>query len=249
MTAKRLAGDELITKGHQRAYLSQYVLALDSLPDGTYYNAQQRRRASEVKRIHDILNHPNDDVLGILFDRGSIHGCPYTSRDVRIMRKIYGPCVACVKGKTVRATPGRVITQWVAGAPGERLCMDIFFLSVVSRKGKIVSLPFLIVVDEFSEHVIITWLPSRTVATVFKALTEVIKFYYSYDWCVKEICGDRDTVFLPLRAKLRDEHKADLDIRGTDQKVPRADRMIRTLRDVFRTIKASLRYRLPQFLH
>ena len=30
----------------------------------------------------------------------------WMSRDVRIMRKIFGPCVACVKGKTVRATPG-----------------------------------------------------------------------------------------------------------------------------------------------
>ena len=49
---------------------------------------------SRVRRIHEILNHPSDDILGIIFDRGSIHGCPYTSRDVRIMRKIYGPSVS-----------------------------------------------------------------------------------------------------------------------------------------------------------
>jgi hypothetical protein len=105
------------------------------------------------------------------------------------------------------------------------------------------------VVDEYTEYVIVTWLTSRTAATVMRALTEVIKFYYGYDWCVKEICGDRDTVFLPLRTGLLEHHKIELDIRATDQKVPRADRMIRTLRDIFRTIKAALWYRLPQFLY
>ena len=248
MTANRLSTDSLITEGYGNSYITHYGLALDALPDGSYYNAQQRRRAAQVNRIHEILNHPSDDILGIIFDRGSIHGCPYTSRDVRIMRKIFGACVACVKGKTVRATPGRVINQWVASAPGERLCMDVFFLSVVSRKGQVVSLPFLIVVDEYTEYVIVTWLTSRTADTVLKALTEVVKFYYSYDWCVKEICGDRDSIFLPLRASLL-ESKVELDIRATDQKIPRADRMIRTLRDIFRTIKAALWYKPPQFLY
>jgi hypothetical protein len=164
------------------------------------------------------------------------------------MRKIYGPCVACVKGKTVRATPGKVLNQWVAAHPGERLCMDIFFLTVVSRKGHVTSLPFLIVVDDYTEYVIITWLSSRTAATVMSALNEIIKFYYGYDWQVKEICGDRDTVFKPLKATLLD-NKIELDIRATDQKIPRADRMIRTIRDIFRTVKAGIWYRVPQFLY
>lgn len=41
----------------------------------------------------------------------------------------------------------------------------------------------------------------------------------------------------------------ELGIRGTDQKIPRADRMIRTIRDIFRAIKTSLWYKLPQFLY
>jgi len=248
MTANRLKQDPMIADGHYDTYVAQYAWAMDALPDGTYYNAQQRRRAAAVQRIHDILNHPNDEVLGTLFDRGSIHGCPYTSRDVRIMRKIFGPCVACTKGKTVRPTPGPVVNQWVAQSPGERLCIDIFFLSVVSRKGAVVSLPFLLVVDEYSEYVIVTWLPSRTAEAVLRALTEIFKFYYGYDWCVKEVCGDRDSVFKPLQASLL-EHKIELDIRATDQKIPRADRMIRTIRDIFRTVKASLWYKIPQFLY
>jgi hypothetical protein len=94
-----------------------------------------------------------------------------------------------------------------------------------------------------------TWLTSRTTQNVLRALTEIIKYYYGYDWCVKEICGDRDAIFLSLKASILEHNKMVLDIRGTDQKIPRADRMIRTLRDIFRTVKAALWYRLPQFLY
>ena len=99
------------------------------------------------------------------------------------------------------------------------------------------------------EYVIITWLTSRTTQTILcclLALTEIIKFYYGYDWCVvKEICGDRDAISLPLKASLLEHNKMELDIRGTGRKIPRAERMIRTLRDIFRTFKAALWYKLP----
>jgi hypothetical protein len=103
------------------------------------------------------------------------------------------------------------------------------------------------------EYVIITWLTSRTTQTILCSLfvlTEIIKLYYGYDWCVvKEICGDRDAISLPLKASLLEHNKVELDIRGTGRKIPRAERMTRTLRDIFRTFKAALWYKLPQFLY
>ena len=248
MVAGRAKSTDIIQQGEFTNYCDQYALALEALPDGTYYNAQQRRRAAEVKRIHDILNHPSDEVLGVLFDRGSISGCPYTSRDVRIMRKIYGPCVACVKGKTVRPPTGSVLNKWIAHCPGERLCMDIFFITIISRKNAPLKLPFLVIVDDYTDYTCVQWLPARTTHSVYEALNKVIQFYNSYDWGIREVCGDRDTVFLPLKQLLQTQH-VELDIRATDQKIPRADRMIRTLRDILRTIKASLFYKPPQFLY
>jgi hypothetical protein len=61
---------------------------MESEPQPQHYNATQKRRAETVRKIHEILDHPSDAVLVVIFD--TIHCCPYTSRDVRIMRKIYG---------------------------------------------------------------------------------------------------------------------------------------------------------------
>ena len=107
-----------------------------------HYSADERHRAKQVKHIHDILGHPNDAALSILFDSGAIHGCLYTSHDIRVMRKIYGPCVACIKGKSVAPTEGRVINKWLAVRPAETMHRYIFhYHHVAKRKVCRVSTP------------------------------------------------------------------------------------------------------------
>ena len=215
-----------------------------------HYSADERRRAKQVKNIHDILGHPNDNALGILFDSGAIHGCPYTSHDIRVMRKIYGPCVACIKGKTVAPTEGTVINKWLAIRPGERLCTDIYFITVMSRKGKCVITPLLIVVDDYTGYLHVLTLPTKTLDSVRAALLEVIRFYNHYDFPVREIRSDRENVFLALQQDLlRHPQQITLDAVGTDQHEKKAERAVRTLRDALRTMKAALWYKPPQFLY
>jgi hypothetical protein len=219
-------------------------------PETPHYSADQKRRAAAVQKIHAILNHINDVALGILFDSGAIHGCPYTSRDVRIMRKIYGPCPSCTKGKSVRPTPGEVINRLMVMAPGERLCMDVFFLTYLTRGGKSIICPFLIVVDDYSGRFHVVWMKSRTTESVRKALFTVIEYYNSYDWVVREVSADREAVLATLAPALAQyDPRIEFDRRGTDQKQETAERSIRTVRDTFRAWKASLWYRPPQYLY
>ena len=129
---KGLKNAQNVVHSTQSIAQSVIVMAADTA-EVRHYSAEERKRAREVKNIHDIMGHPHDAALGILFDSGCIQGCPYTSRDIRIMRKIYGPCVPCVKGKTVAPSPRPVINKWLASDPGERLCMDLYFLTVISK--------------------------------------------------------------------------------------------------------------------
>jgi hypothetical protein len=228
----------------------KYTLAADVNADVRHYSADERTRAKAVHRIHEILGHPNDAALGILLDSGCVHGSPYTSRDVRAMRKIYGPCVSCIKGKTTAPTDGRVVNKWLATAPGERLCMDIYFLTVMSRMGKYTTIPILIVVDDYTGYLQVVTLPSKTTEAVREAVFDVIAFYNFYDFAVKEIRSDRENVFLSLQPSLsRHPQKVVLDAIGTDQHEKKAERAIRTLRDALRTVKAGSWYKMPQFLY
>lgn len=212
-----------------------------------HYSAVEKQRAREVKRIHDVLGHPSDARLGILFDSGCINGNPYTSRDVRIMRTLHGPCVACIKGKTTAPTQGQVINKWIAAAPGERLCMDIYLVSILSRKGKFLIMPLLLVVDDYTGYLNLVLLPSKTKEAVQAALVNIVDFYNQYEWKVKEIRSDRENVFLSLRSDLR-KIGIELDAIGTDQHEKKAERAARTLREGLITVKQSLWYRAPQFL-
>jgi hypothetical protein len=229
---------------------NNYTLAADATTDVRHYSADERSRAKAVQRIHEILGHPNDAALGILLDSGCVHGSPYTSRDVRVMRKIYGPCVSCIKGKTTAPTEGRVINKWLATAPGERLCMDIYFMTVISRKGKFTTIPMLIVVDDYTGYFHVISLPSKTTEAVREAVFDVIAFYNFYDFAVKEIRSDRENVFLSLQPSFtRHPQRLTLDAIGTDQHEKKAERAVRTLRDTLRTVKAGSWYKIPQFLY
>ena len=246
---KGLKNAQNVVHSTQSIAQSVIVMAADTA-EVRHYSAEERKRAREVKNIHDIMGHPHDAALGILFDSGCIQGCPYTSRDIRIMRKIYGPCVPCVKGKTVAPSPRPVINKWLASDPGERLCMDLYFLTVISRKGKYVVIPILVMVDDYTGYLHVVPLSSKTTETVRAAIFDVIAFYNHYDFAVKEIRCDREHVFTSLRPSLlRHPQTIELDAMGTDAHEKKAERAIRTLREGFRTVKASCWYRIPQFLY
>ena len=223
---------------------------MESEPQPQHYNATQKRRAEAVRKIHEILNHPSDAVLGVIFDTGAIHGCPYTSRDVRIIRKIYGECEACIKGKSVKPSTKLVKNRFLPFAPGEQLCIDIFFITFRTRLGKIISCPFLRAVCGYCTHVSSVWLKSKTAHAVKDALFEIIKFYNVHDWVVKQVSCDRESVLTALQPVLLDtDPRISFDQRGTDQKQPEAERSIRTSRDTLRTIKAACWFKPPQFLY
>jgi hypothetical protein len=103
------------------------------------------------------------------------------------MRKIYGPGPSCVKGKTTRTTPGTVINRLVVMAPGERLCMDVYFLSYITRKGRSIICPFLQIVDDYTGGWYMRWLKSRTHNSVKEALFSVIEYFNYYNWVIQEI--------------------------------------------------------------
>jgi uncharacterized membrane protein YgcG len=214
------------------------------------YTSPEKRRAAAVKRIHEILNHPSDAALGIIFDSGTIHGCPYSSRDVRIMRHIYGLCEACVKGKSKKPSSRLVKNCFMPYNPGEMLCIDIFFITYRNRKGTVDQIPFLMVVDAYCTAMHVKWLKSKTAHAVKNALFEVISYYNCHEWVVKVISCDRETVLATLKPVLLDvDPRISFDQRGTDQKQPHAERAIETTRSLFRTVKASCWYKPPQFLY
>jgi hypothetical protein len=60
------------------------------------------RRAAKVHDLQEVLACPSDVDLANAVEHNVISNNPFTRRDIRIARKIYGPDVPAMKGKTVK---------------------------------------------------------------------------------------------------------------------------------------------------
>jgi hypothetical protein len=58
------------------------------------------RRASKVRDLQEILACPSDNDLANAIEHNVIGNNPFTRRDARIAKKIFGPDVPALKGKT-----------------------------------------------------------------------------------------------------------------------------------------------------
>jgi hypothetical protein len=59
-------------------------------------------RAEAVRKLQEVLACPSDYDLAEAVEHNIIGNIPFTRRDVRIAKQIYGPDVAALKGKTVK---------------------------------------------------------------------------------------------------------------------------------------------------
>jgi hypothetical protein len=70
--------------------------------ESTHFSAIDCRRAAKVRDLQEILACPNDNDLANAIEHNVIGNNPFTRRDVRIAKKIFGPDVPAMKGKTVK---------------------------------------------------------------------------------------------------------------------------------------------------
>ena len=158
---------------------------------------EETHRAKGVLELHAGLNHPSDEALTRLLDNGGIIGCPWTSRDLRLARNIFGECIKCRVGKTTN--PGAPPSQSPgASSPGELLHADIFF--VTSDRG--VKVPYIITLDDTVNYMLVVKVKSRRADELFDAFTKMINAYKSYGWTVRVIRTDREASFRAIESNL-----------------------------------------------
>ena len=68
------------------------------------YSDIDYRRAVKIWELQEALACPSDIDLAHAIDHNVIGNTPFTRRDVRIAKAIFGPSIAGLKGKTVKPT-------------------------------------------------------------------------------------------------------------------------------------------------
>jgi hypothetical protein len=70
--------------------------------ESAHFSAIDCRRAAKIRELQEVLACPSDIDLANAVEHNIIGNNPFTRRDIRIAKKIFGPDVPSMKGKTVK---------------------------------------------------------------------------------------------------------------------------------------------------
>ena len=206
--------------------------------------AHPRRDVTKAKAVLPLiqaLGYPSRKDLRKMIRLKSVGNCPVTVADVDRFYEIYGGVEGAIKGKTVRKTPVEVdVDENVVEIPREitarlgdvTLSLDIFFVD---------RMPFLTSISRKIMYSTSRALASRQHGTVFEAIMEIISFYNIHGKEVKHIMSDNE--FGPLKARIREEGGADLNLAAPNEHVPEIERNIRIIKERLRCTLTGMPYK------
>jgi hypothetical protein len=139
-----------------------------------HVNREQRVRCDRAEMVH-YLTHASDDSLCQALDVGGYSWARITAADVRLNRRLRGPCISCTKGKFHRKSMPPSETP-PATRVGELISFDTQSLLVKSSGG---NLCYIDSIDEHSGDVQVT--PVKTLKSVdlFNALMSLVHWRYN----------------------------------------------------------------------
>ena len=202
------------------------------------WTARERKEAEQARDFHEAMHHANYEYLATAVDAGTYPGIPLTGRALRNTEKILGPCPACLMGKMTEAPAPTSMSPHAP--PGELLHADILFL--MGKGGK--KMPYLSTQDDATNFTVLVPLDDRKTDTVIRAFTAVVSTYKSYRLRVSFIRSDREGAFIAMEPALN-QLAVSLQRTATNRHSRRAERFIRTMKNLFRSVLASLPFRLP----
>jgi hypothetical protein len=127
-----------------------HVMAIQTVKDEqSKFSNIDCTRAEAICKLQEVLACPSDFDLANAVEHNIIGSNPFTRRDVRIAKQIYGPDVAALKGKTVKQQskmPREDIANDIPPLIAKEYCDVYLSLDVMHVSG----ISFLI---SFSKHI------------------------------------------------------------------------------------------------
>jgi hypothetical protein len=208
------------------------------------YTKEQIARAQEVIKLHLSLDHPSNYNLINALNNGIILGTRLTEQDVVRSEHVFGKCIHCIAGKTVK--PAFKPSE---SEPAEKIASIIHAdihtfsdLTIGSNVGCIIS------VDEFSCYIYVVMLKSKSMLYLNLAFDDIISHYKLYGHSVVKFQTDSESNLGACTIHLT-EVGVILEQVPPYQHAQRIERYIRTINDRVRAILDTLVYELPPKLY
>lgn len=215
-------------------------------PATIHVNAEQRARLNRVEELHQGVGaHVNDDALAEALHNGAFAWSHTSASDVRLNRRLRGPCPQCVQGKMHNKSMPPSMSP-PAEYVGAVVCGDINELPCKSVGGNLVSLR---TVDEFSGNLAETPCTGTSALELFTGLMKLVNDSYRvHGHRVKHFVFDADPRLNPVVGMLAavEPHSILLTFCDPGAHQRRMERMIGSADERKRAVVAGLSYIVPQ---
>lgn len=207
---------------------------------------EQIERAKSVRKLHVSMCHPNDDILGHMLDSHAIHGCPFTSADVRNAASCLGSCLACIKGK-YREAKSPTSLHPPAEHIGDNVHCDLIPFECTTIGGYTYGL---LMIDEKSAFPHMEGLVSKTSKRIVNAVERAAKFYRRFGHTLRRITPDAEPNFIGATLDLGALASGPIQVTPTlpGRKSKRAERCVQTSKDRMCTLDAEKGFVMPKKL-
>ena len=184
--------------------------------------------AERARRFQRVAGYPSDKTIIEMAKKKSILGCPILPRDVRLARKIMGPCKHALKGKRTRKTPDSVIVN-TEPIPLPNSIKENYSKVILAADVLYVnSVPIMATVSRNIHYASAAALPSMKHDVLESALRAAIQSYRIRGFTVVTILLDGQFEGLQQRF-LEDNIQLNIVARG--EHVPEIERLIRVIKE------------------
>ncbi|OEU05712.1 hypothetical protein FRACYDRAFT_258571 [Fragilariopsis cylindrus CCMP1102] len=214
--------------------------------ESAHFSAIDCRRAAKVRDLQEALACPSDFDLANAIEHNVIGNSPFTRRDVRIAKQIFGPDVPAMKGKTVKNKSIMPREDDVTDIPSFimkeysniHLAIDIMHINGIK---------FLI---SHSKHIglIQTYCVRKNNRdAILACILKIVQTYKSRS-VFKVVTIEADGAFECIKHELQDKpYNITLSTCDADRHVETVERQIRFLKERIRAVRMMMPYKkLPK---
>jgi hypothetical protein len=180
-----------------------------------------------------MLGNPSKKDFQGLLSGNLIPNCPIVRANISNTRKIFGPDLASIRGKTVQRMPAPVVADYLAiswqlvdANKAVTLKADVFFVDGIA---------FLITVSRRIKFVTVKHLPIRTATSLSKHLQQVLLVYKQAGFRVKSILIDGE--YEKVKGLMP---RVECNTTAAKEHISKAERSIRTVKERTRGIVMML---------
>ena len=156
---------------------ASYTMVSTVASQKAMFSPRDVKAADDARALYRKIGRPDEAFFQTILRRGYINNCPVTPDDARRALIIYGPDIACLKGKTTRSSAAPRIPTFTAvplPAPiikfhrNVTMCIDFLFVQ---------GLPFFHSISRNLGYRTVTAVPDRSYETILQETTRVLTTY------------------------------------------------------------------------